>query len=56
MAYQVTYTTTFTTRIYIEGDGLGAEASANIVNSSIAKIKYIINLYVGVFRSKVYKL
>ena len=31
-------TTTFTTRIYIEGDGLGAEASANIVNSSIAKI------------------
>ena len=31
-------TTTFTTRIYIEGDGLGAVASANIVNSSIAKI------------------
>jgi hypothetical protein len=31
-------TTTFTTRIYIEGDGIGAKASANIVNSSIAKI------------------
>lgn len=29
---------TFTTRIYIEGDGVGAEASANIVNSSIAKV------------------
>ena len=29
---------TFTTRIYIDGDGLGAEASANIVNSSISKI------------------
>jgi hypothetical protein len=29
---------TFTTRIYIEGDGAGLEASANIVNSAISKI------------------
>jgi len=29
---------TFTTRLYIEGDGVGAEASANIVNSSISRI------------------
>lgn len=31
-------TTTFTTRVFIEGDGIGATASANIVNSSIAKV------------------
>lgn len=31
-------TTTYTTRIFIEGDGLAAAASANIVNSSISKI------------------
>lgn len=29
---------TFSTRIYIPGDGVGAEATANIVNSSISKI------------------
>lgn len=29
---------TFTTRIYVQGDGVGAEASANIVNSAISKI------------------
>ncbi len=28
----------FTTRIYIEGDGTGAEASANISNSAISKV------------------
>jgi len=28
----------FTTRVYIDGDGIGAEASANIVNSSISKV------------------
>lgn len=29
---------TFSTRVYISGDGSGAEATANIVNSSISKI------------------
>lgn len=29
---------TFTTRVYIQGDGSGAEASANIANSAISKV------------------
>jgi hypothetical protein len=29
---------TFTTRVYIQGDGTGAEASANIANSAISKV------------------